>query len=249
VPVQDVDIASVARLVGERARAAMLTALLDGRALTAGELARISGVAPATASEHLGKLVDAGLVSIRAQGRHRYVRLAGPEVATLLEAMAAVGRPVPSTSLRQSAAARALGPARMCFDHLAGGLGVGIADHLRRIGGIELHDDGLALTPTGIAWFDHLGVDLAAAATQRRALLRPCLDWTERRDHLAGAAAAALARTALEEGWVRRRASGQRGLIVTERGVQRFTGAVPADVLSAASAADGRATGGAGRAH
>jgi DNA-binding transcriptional ArsR family regulator len=220
--VQEADIASVARVIGERARAIMLTALLDGRALTTGELAQLAAVGAPAASEHLGKLLDAGLVSITARGRHRYYRLAGPEVAAVLEALSTVAEPVPARTLRQSAAARALKPARLCYDHLAGELGVAVAEHLGRIHGLSIESGDLGLTDVGSLWFADLGVDLASASAERRPFLRRCLDWTERRDHLAGAAAAALARTALDQEWVRRRSVGERGLIITPLGRRTF---------------------------
>lgn len=199
----------------------MLGALLDGRAYTVGELARIGEVAPATASEHVARLETAGVVRRWAQGRHRYVALAGADVAHALEALAVISPPLPARTLRASSAAAALRPARLCYDHLAGELGVRIHDHLVGTGAVALDADGLVLTPIGRAWFLRAGVDADAPGgahrPPRRPLLRPCLDWTERRPHLAGALAASLAATALDRGWVRRRAPGERGLVVTDQ--------------------------------
>lgn len=215
--VHDVDLSATARLVADPARARMLGALLDGRALTVGELARLAAVAPATASEHVARLEAAGFVQRRAQGRHRYVALAGADVAAALEALAVISPPLPARTLRTSAAAAALRPARLCYDHLAGELGVRIHDHLVGIGAVAVDADGLVLTAAGRAWFARAGVSVPERGP-RRPLLRPCLDWTERRSHLAGALAAALAATAIERGWVRRRAPGERGLLVTADG-------------------------------
>lgn len=219
---RDVDLASAARQIGYPARARMLTALLDGRALSAGELARIAGIGAATASGHLARLVESQLVVVRVQGRHRYFALAGPEVAQGLEALALISPPAPVASFKLGRAAEALRPARMCYDHLAGELGVQIHDHLVRIDGISVGVDGVVPTDAGIAWFRRAGVDDAQATTGRRPALRLCLDWTERRNHLAGALAAALATQLLQQGWIERRAPGQRGLTVTQAGRARL---------------------------
>ena len=214
----DVDVAAIGRLIGDPSRATILMALLDGRALTAGELARTARLAPATASAHLSKLLDAHMVTMVPQGRHRYFRLAGTEIANMLEALAQVGPPARLTGLRMSAAARALRPARMCYDHVAGQLGVRIHDHLGSIGGVVTSVDGLELTAAGQRWFTRSGVDVAGALSRRRPAMRPCLDWTERRTHLAGSLAAALADAMLDQRWLVRRAPGERGLDITAAG-------------------------------
>ncbi len=214
----DVDVSVVARLIAEPTRAAILTALLDGRALTAGELARLAGVGAPTASEHLSRMLDGGLLSMVGQGRHRYFRLAGPEVAQLLESLAVISPPKPSATLRASSAARVLRPARLCYDHLAGILGVAVRDRLVAIDGVRLGADGIDLLPAGETWFAERGVDVDAARQLRRPLLRACMDWTERREHLAGALPAAFATVCLEREWVRRRAAGERGLTITDAG-------------------------------
>jgi DNA-binding transcriptional ArsR family regulator len=214
----DVDLAFIARLVGEPSRATMLTALLDGRALTAGELATSAGIGAPTASAHLAKLLDGGLVTMTAQGRHRYYRLAGTEVASALEALAAVSPPKPVNTLRASAAAHGLRPARYCYDHLAGELGVRIYYHVVAIDGLAMTADGLTLTAAGEAWFAACGVDVDRARSARRALVRQCIDWTERRPHLAGALAAELAAALLRQRWIARRAAGERGITITDRG-------------------------------
>ncbi|BCJ35746.1 transcriptional regulator [Actinocatenispora thailandica] len=214
----DVDVAAVARLIGEPARAAMLDALLAGRALAAGELARIAGVSPGTASEHLARLRDGGLVEVVAAGRHRYHRLASPEVGQVLEALALVGQPKPVRTLRQSRANAALLVARTCYDHLAGQVGVAVHDALVSREALRTVPNGYQLTPAGGQLLTGLGVDVAAARSARRAFARPCLDFTERRSHLAGALGAALCAHFLSHGLLVLRASGHRGLRVTDGG-------------------------------
>ena len=214
----DVDLSSAARLVGDPTRAALLTVLLDGRAYTSGELARLVGVAPATASGHLSRLLDGGMVALAAQGRHRYYRLAGPEIASVLESLAFVSGADPRRTLRASSAAQALRTARSCYDHVAGELGVAIHDRLADAGALVSTRDGVELTEAGDRWFAELGVDVAAARSARRPPVRLCLDWTERRYHLAGSLPAALLDTLLDRWVLRRRARGERGLDVTPAG-------------------------------
>jgi DNA-binding transcriptional ArsR family regulator len=228
------DFAAVAGLLGHPARSAMVDALMSGEALTAGELARAAGVGPSTASEHLGRLVDGGLVTVVAQGRHRYHRIRDAEVAVALEALARICPPTPVRSLRAATRRDALRHARTCYDHLAGTIGVALADALAdRSWLVPRGDDvgALVLTPDGEAGLTTAGVDVAAARASRRAFARPCLDWTERRPHVAGALGAALATTALDAGWVRRRTG--RGLAVTAAGSDALADlfGVPAAVL------------------
>lgn len=198
-------LAELAAAMADPTRAAALLALLDGRAWTPGELARLTGVAPSTMSGHVARLLDAGLIALTSQGRHRYVRLAGPDVAELLESLSsrleAPQRPV--TSLRASNRRRALAAARTCYDHLAGRLGVAVATALVRTGRVD-HAAGTApvLTSLGAEWLAGLGADLEAMASARRPILRECLDWTERRPHLAGSAAAYLRERFTVDGWV-----------------------------------------------
>jgi DNA-binding transcriptional ArsR family regulator len=215
---QDVDLASVARLIGEPARAAMLQALMAGEALAAGELSRLAGVSAATGSEHLARLNAGGLVEVVAAGRHRYYRLASPDVAHALESLALVGRPVAVRSLRQSRAVAALATARTCYDHLAGRVGVSVHDTLVSRTALVAGGDGYLLTDSGDRLLGELGVPVGAARASRRAFARPCLDLTERRPHLAGALGGALCARLLDLGWLVRRAPGERGLRVTERG-------------------------------
>ncbi|MFI2302429.1 ArsR/SmtB family transcription factor [Actinacidiphila glaucinigra] len=211
-------LAALAALLADETRAVMCLALLDGRAWTAGELARYAGVAPSTASEHLGRLVTGGLLAEERQGRHRYVRLADARTAQLVEDLAAHAGP-PATApgtLAQAGARSAMARARTCYDHLAGRLGILVTDALTRRALLD-QSSGFALTDGGVRWFTGLGVDLAAARTGRRPLARPCLDWTERRPHLAGVAGAALCGHALASGWCVRIGSG-RALRLTARG-------------------------------
>ncbi|MGW4053385.1 ArsR/SmtB family transcription factor [Streptomyces sp. NPDC004779] len=226
------DLAAFAALFAEESRAAMLLALLDGRAWTAGELARHARVAPSTATEHLGKLVAGGVLTEERQGRHRYVRLAGPGIAHLVEELAALAGPgadEPPRSLAAVNAGRAMARGRTCYDHLAGRLGIAVTDALTARGLLR-QDTGFALTDRGLEWFAGLGVPLAT--TGRRPLARGCLDWTERRPHLAGLAGAVLCTHALDTGWCVRIGSG-RAVKVTpagERALWRELG-IAADAL------------------
>jgi DNA-binding transcriptional ArsR family regulator len=210
------DFSAIAGLLGHPARSAMIDALMDGRALPAGELARQAGVRASTASEHLGRLVGAGLVTVTAEGRHRYFRISTPEVAVALEAFARICPPTPVRSLRTSVQAEALRHARTCYDHLAGRLGVAMMDAMRRRRWLAAADDGYRLTRTGELALVAAGVDVVAAAGRRRAFARPCIDWTERRPHLAGALGAALTTTMLDRKWIRRRDG--RGVAPTDAG-------------------------------
>ncbi|MER6069181.1 winged helix-turn-helix domain-containing protein [Streptomyces sp. NPDC001817] len=199
---QAAGLAALASLIADETRAACLLALADGRAWTAGELARHAGVAASTLSEHLDKLVAGGLLAQERQGRHRYVRLADAHTAQLVEDLA--GRVPPAAvrgaprSLRESSAGAAMARGRTCYDHLAGRLGMAVTDALT-LRGLLRQDTGFALTDAGVEWFGAAGIPLEVSG--RRPLARACLDWTERRPHLAGAAGAALCRHALEVGW------------------------------------------------
>jgi DNA-binding transcriptional ArsR family regulator len=210
-------LAALAGLIADETRAACLLALLDGRAWTAGELARHAGVAPSTLSEHLGKLVTGGLLAEERQGRHRYVRLAGARVAQLVEDLAAqvapdaVRRP---RTLKEAGAGSAMARGRTCYDHLAGRLGIALTDALTGRGLLR-QDTGFALTDTGLGWFESVGIGLDRRG--KRPLARACLDWTERRPHLAGLAGAALCRHAFDAGWCVRIGSG-RAVKVTPAG-------------------------------
>lgn len=195
-------LAEIGALVGEPARTAMLVSLLDGRALTAGELASAAGVTPQTASGHLGRMLEAGLLAIERQGRHRYYRLASPAVGAMLESMMVAATPPPIRTGPRDAAMR---QARICYDHLAGQVAVGIADAMAACGQIELSTDGAALTQTGLHLLNIIGVELPPGSEKSsHHFCRPCLDWSERRHHIAGAVGAALYRAFLGNGWIRR---------------------------------------------
>jgi DNA-binding transcriptional ArsR family regulator len=214
-------IAEIAALAGDPARANILSALLDGRAMTATELAYAAHVTPQTASAHLGKLAEAGLISGTRQGRHRYFRLASATVAQMLESIAAVAidsRPRFRSLSRQAAALR---EARVCYDHLAGILGVRIAEAMARRGYLVLEDEGGQVTEAGQRFLGELGVDLSASGKGRRYLCRACLDWTERRPHIGGALGAALAERWLALGWIER-AKDSRAVTVTAAGEHGF---------------------------
>lgn len=212
-------LARLAALIADETRAACLLALLDGRAWTASELARHAGVAASTLSEHLGKLVAGGLLTEERQGRHRYVRLAGARVAQLVEDLASQvdpGAVVRPRSLRESSAGSAMARGRTCYDHLAGRLGIAVTDALTERQ-LLCQDTGFALTDAGVGWFASIGIALDHKG--RRPLARACLDWTERRPHLAGVAGAALCRHALDTGWCVRIGS-ERAVKVTPTGEQ-----------------------------
>lgn len=210
--------------MGEPARAAMLVELMAGRALTAGELARVANVTPPTASAHLARMVEAGLLAVDRQGRHRYHRLATPEVARIVESfmqLAATADRPDRRSLTVGPRDESLRIARTCYDHIAGRLGVAIADRLVDDGAVELEDGVGFLTARGETLMHRLGVDALLAdprhARSRRPLCRACIDWSERRPHLAGRLGSAILDHWLDRDWVRR-ASTRRVLTVTPAG-------------------------------
>jgi DNA-binding transcriptional ArsR family regulator len=212
-------LAQVAAAVGDPARANILTALLDGRALTAKELAYAARVTPQTTSGHLARLTEAGLLERVRQGRHRYYRLASPLVGRMLESLMVVAASAaPRTAVRIDEGLRA---ARACYDHLAGRLGVGLADTLQERGHVVFAGEAGALTEAGVDFFAGFGVELKEAGRTRRALCRPCLDWSERRPHLAGALGAALASRCFDLGWLTRQRDG-RALTITPQGRAGF---------------------------
>jgi DNA-binding transcriptional ArsR family regulator len=217
VPRVDIDFAPVARSLASPARSAMIARLLDGRAMTAGELARAAGILPPAASEHLAQLAAAGLVVMTAEGRRRYFRIANATTAEALEALAHICPRKPARSLTASIEDAAQSNARMCYDHLAGKLGVDILDALLDLCWLLPATPGLDVTQKGSAGFRNMGIDTDALKGQRRALTRSCLDWTERRPHLAGALGASIATACLDHQWIQRRPR-QRGLDITPAG-------------------------------
>ena len=200
------DLSRIAALVGDPARANMLSALMSGTALTASELALEGGVGLPTASSHLAKLTEGGLVTVATQGRHRYYALAGSEVASMLEAISGVAASVGPKRARPGPRDLAMREARVCYDHLAGETGVALFDHLAGRKLISMKGDEVALTRNGRGWFAAFGVDVAALETQRRPLCRACLDWSVRRSHLAGSLGAAALERMYELKWARREA-------------------------------------------
>jgi DNA-binding transcriptional ArsR family regulator len=215
------NIARIASLIGDPGRAEALTALLADRALTATELSAIAGVTKQTMSAHLSKLLSAGLVLVDQQGRHRYFRLANAEIAELLESLMGVAFRTGSIRLLPSPRDPALRTARVCYDHLAGERGVMAYEALLRVKAFVPASDGLRLSPGGVEWFTRLGIDTAAAAMQRRAFCRPCMDWSERRQHLAGALGAAFLARLFELGWAKR-CGRSRVIAFTPRGERAF---------------------------
>ncbi len=213
--------AEIAALIGEPARAVMLIALMDGRALTASELAHAAGITAPTASGHLARLTEAGLLAMARQGRHRYHRLASPAVAQMLETMMSVAAHAPQTRARPVITGpkqMALRQARTCYDHLAGVLAVAIADRMVERGQVELGADGGRLTDAGSTFLDDLGIDPQPGSRRRGAVFcRPCLDWSERRPHIAGQVGAALCQACLDRDWVRR-VVGSRALTISPGG-------------------------------
>ena len=198
------NIVGIAALIGDQARAEVLTALMADRALTATELADVAGVTKQTISAHLAKLVDAGLVAFERQGRHRYFRLADRDVAHLLESLMGVAFRTGAVRVRASPREPALRKARVCYDHLAGEVGVRIYEGLMQRRALVSGVDGLELTREGQRLFQKLRIDTDALSRQKRAFCRSCLDWSERRHHLAGALGAALLARVVELGWAKR---------------------------------------------
>jgi DNA-binding transcriptional ArsR family regulator len=219
-------LAEIANLMGDPGRANMLTALMDGRALTAKELAWIAGVTPQTASGHLARMIEGGLVAVTAQGRHRYVRLAGPDVAAAIEALMALAGSRDAPRRLPSRAGDALAAARTCYDHFAGRLGISIHDALMAGGHLTVSEGGYGLSASGHDIFAALGVDPSPPGARRRAPLRPCLDWSERKPHLAGSLAAAFACRCFEMAWVVR-IGGSRAVRLTEAGRAALQSGLP----------------------
>jgi DNA-binding transcriptional ArsR family regulator len=197
------DIASVASLIGDRARATMLMCLMAGRSHTATELARAASVTKQTASSHLSKLVDARLVAVESVGRHRYFRLADHDVGTVIEHLTGLAERIGATHMDSGPKDPAMRKARVCYDHLAGELGVLVFDSLTQQGFLSAGAEGLALTSEGERFCGLVGVDLMAMERRRRPLCLPCLDWSVRRHHLAGALGGALLSRFFSLGWAR----------------------------------------------
>jgi len=215
------DITTIAALLGDPARANMLTALSAGQALTAGELAREAGVTAQTASSHLGKLAAASLIEGRKQGRHVYYALSGPDVAGVLEALTGLAERTGHTRVRTGPREPALRRARVCYDHLAGDLGVALLDSLTARKMILGSGESLVLSEAGETFMTALGLDVPALSALRRPLCKGCLDWSVRRSHLAGALGAALLSRFYALGWAQREA-GTRVVSFSPRGLEAF---------------------------
>lgn len=216
----EANLESFAKIIGDATRIRMLQLLMEGRALTAKELAYGAHVEPATATAHLRRLLEGGLVAVKLQGRHKYFRLATPLVAEMMELLMVIA---PDRKM-QAPASRAEEPlrrGRMCYDHLAGELGIGITEALVKEGILRKEADAFALTKRGAGWFAELGIDVEAARALRRKFAATCLDWTERRDHLGGALGAALAERLVDLGWIARKRN-SRAVTVTEAGRRRL---------------------------
>ncbi len=214
-------LAEVAALIGDPARANILHALADGRALTAGELAWHAGVSAQTTSGHLAKLTEAHLIALEKQGRHRYFRLASREVAEAMEALMLVAAQGPKRHRPVGPKDEALRTARTCYDHLAGRLAVAMADRLSARHLIVLSDGAAAVTDEGHRFFSDFGLDLDSDSKSSRPLCRTCLDWSERRSHLAGRLGAALCQRCLDLGWIKR-GKDSRAVTFTPKGIEGF---------------------------
>jgi DNA-binding transcriptional ArsR family regulator len=218
----NLEMAEIGALIGDPARANMLMALADGRALTATELSYIARVTPQTTSGHLAKLAAANLLTLARQGRRRYYRLASPLVAQMLESIMTVAAlQLPPRRRLPSRIDDEMRTARTCYDHLAGRLGVGLADTLEARGQVVLSEDGGEVTASGMSFLVGFGADLAPIKGSRRPFCRPCLDWSERRWHIAGSVGAALCRRCLELGWIERR-DDSRAVVITAAGRRGF---------------------------
>jgi DNA-binding transcriptional ArsR family regulator len=217
-------LAEVAALIGNPARANILTALMDGRARTAGELTYAAGVSPQTASGHLAQLSTAKLIVPVKQGRHRYFRLAAPKVARMLEGIMVVAGEGPERYRPRWKGDDQLRTARTCYDHLAGRLGVALADALVKRKHVTLLQDGGTVTRAGVRFLADFGVSIDEVSERRRAFCKPCMDWSERRPHIAGALGAALADRCLDLGWVTRDRD-SRALKISPKGEHGFADA------------------------
>ncbi len=214
-------IAEAAALIGDPARANMLSALKDDGVLSATELAHVAGVAPNTASGHLSKLVDARMIKVERKGRHRFFTLASPEVADALESLEALAENTVPRHRPKNPQDNEIRYARSCYDHLAGSLGVQLAQALVRLEYIDETTHGFDLLVKGADAFTALGINLDALKAKRRCLLRACPDWSERHVHLGGALGARLFEHFCEHGWLRRR-RGNRAVAVSPKGRTAF---------------------------
>ncbi|URJ47345.1 winged helix-turn-helix domain-containing protein [Paenibacillus polymyxa] len=215
------NIAMIASLVSEPSRAAILTALLDGRFHTASELAHMAGIKPQTASFHLAKMTEAQVVTVEKQGRHRYFGIQGLEVAQVMESLLSIAPPVPIKSFKHASENEALRLARTCYDHVAGQLGVQLMSSFIQKGILSEDQDGLHITEQGETFFTDFQIDLKKTRQKRRSFSHKCLDWSERRHHLAGALGSALLDRLFELNWIERLPT-TRAIRVTADGKRGF---------------------------
>ena len=220
------DISRLAALIGEPARANILTALMDGRALTASELAEVAGVTLPTASGHLSKLTDGALLQERKQGRHKYFQLADGDVAAALEALMGLAAGRGLKRARPGPKDAAMREARVCYNHLAGRMGVQLFQSLAHRGVLVEQGEDVSLTPQGAEMLTEFGVDIDGLHASRAPLCRSCLDWSERRTHLAGSLGRAMLARFEALGWMRRDPKG-RAIHVTQSGKAAFDAAFP----------------------
>lgn len=211
------NMAEIAALLGETSRATILASMMDGRFHTASELAYMAAIKPQTASFHLAKLVEGKLIKVEKQGRHRYFQLAGEDIAQFLESFLAISPPPEVRSLKQSSQIKLLQDARTCYDHLAGKLGVQLTESMLKAGYLTLEGKQFVLTDEGTLFFTTFGIDLTALKRKRRSFSHACLDWSERRYHLAGALGCELLNQFFNLGWLLRVPS-IRAIKVTEKG-------------------------------
>lgn len=213
------NVAIVASLVSEPSRAAILTALLDGRFHPASELAYMAGIKPQTASFHLAKMVEAHVIVVEKQGRHRYYGIQDPEIAKIMESLLSIAPPQKIKSFNQASQDKAIRSARTCYDHLAGALGVKVTDSLLNMNVIREDKDGFVVTESGEEFFQAFQINLENARKKRRFFSHKCLDWSERRHHLAGALGNALLERFIELNWVQRLPK-TRAIQITDEGKQ-----------------------------
>lgn len=215
------NVAMIASLVSEPSRAAILTALLDGRFHTASELAHMAGIKPQTASFHLAKMTEAQVVTVEKQGRHRYYGIQDPEVAQVMESLLSIAPPVPIKSFKQASENEAIRLARTCYDHVAGHLGVQIMDFFMQKGILSEDQDGLHITQQGVIFFADFQINLKNIRQKRRSFSHKCLDWSERRHHLAGALGSALLDRLFELHWIEHLPT-SRAIRITDGGKRGF---------------------------
>jgi DNA-binding transcriptional ArsR family regulator len=225
----EADVAAAAGLLAKPARAALVLAVMEERALPASDLAARAGIAPSTASEHLARLVDAGFLATTRDGRRRYYRLADSAVADAVEALARVAPQARVGSLHDATRSELIRYARTCYDHLAGHLGVALAQAFERERALTRAEGGYVLGPKAGPRFASLGIDLAELESRRRPVVRGCLDWSERELHVAGALGAALTERLFELGWIRRR-DANRSVALTDEGIVRLRGELGVEI-------------------